>query len=108
MLEGCTRPSSKGSMTMRPASISDRIVLSLSTTGPRVYWEIQVQRGGADTPPQRMRNVDGNGEQTPCVKRVLRPRGKPIGFVCSRDSDSAGEALHPPPRTNDPPAEPHQ
>jgi hypothetical protein len=37
MLDGCTRPSSKGSMTMRPASISDLMVVSLRTTVPRVY-----------------------------------------------------------------------
>ena len=36
-LDGWTRSSSNGSMTMRPASISARIVRSLSTTARRVY-----------------------------------------------------------------------
>jgi hypothetical protein len=33
MLEGCTFEASNGSITIRPDSISSRIVLSLRTTG---------------------------------------------------------------------------
>src|SRR3954469_1023440 len=109
MLDGCTRPSSKGSMTMRPASISDRIVLSLRTTRPRVYWGIQVRRSGADTRLQRMRNVDGNGEQTHYVKRVLLPSGKTIEVVYFREQGAVEEAVAAAPRrTEDAPGGPHQ
>jgi hypothetical protein len=55
-----------------------------------------------------MRNVDGNGEQTHYVKRVLLPSGKTIEVVYFKDPgsvESAAEAAH---HTVDPPAEPHQ
>jgi hypothetical protein len=55
-----------------------------------------------------MRNVDGNGEQTHYVKRVLLPSGKTIEVVYFRDPGSvepAPEAAH---HIADPPAEPHQ
>jgi hypothetical protein len=59
-----------------------------------------------------MRNVDGNGEQTHYVKRVLLPSGKTIEVVYFRDSGDGAEpveaALHAPRTTDDPPAEPHQ
>jgi hypothetical protein len=59
-----------------------------------------------------MRNVDGNGEQTHYVKRVLLPSGKTIEVVYFRDSGDVVEpveaALQAPPTTDDPPAEPHQ
>jgi hypothetical protein len=59
-----------------------------------------------------MRNVDGNGEQTHYVKRVLLPSGKTIEVVYFRDSGDAAEpaeaALQAPPTTEDPPAETHQ
>jgi hypothetical protein len=55
-----------------------------------------------------MRNVDGNGEQTHYVKRVLLPSGKTIDVVYFRDSGPVEEALQAPRRTDDPPAEPHQ
>jgi hypothetical protein len=59
-----------------------------------------------------MRNVDGNGEQTHYVKRVLLPSGKTIEVVYFRDSGDATEpveaALQAPRTTDDPPAEPHQ
>ena len=58
--------------------------------------------------PQRMRNVDGNGEQTHYVKRVLLPSGKTIEVVYFRDSGPIEEAFQAPPRTDNPPAEPHQ
>src|SRR5215208_3106681 len=108
MLDGWTRPSSNGSMTMRPASISDRIVLSLSTTGPRVYSRTQVHSAGADTPLQRMRNMEGHDEQTHYVKRVLLPSGKTIEVVYFRESsplDEAPDALR---TAVDPADEPHQ
>jgi hypothetical protein len=53
-----------------------------------------------------MRNVDGNGEQTHYVKRVLLPSGKTIEVVYFRDSAPVEEAPQAP-RT-DLPAEPHQ
>src|SRR5438046_2923697 len=37
MLHGCTRASSNGSITIRPAAISSRIVWSESTMSPAVY-----------------------------------------------------------------------
>jgi hypothetical protein len=55
-----------------------------------------------------MRNVDGNGEQTHYVKRVLLPSGKTIEVVYFRDSGPVEEALQAPPTTDYPPAEPHQ
>ena len=55
-----------------------------------------------------MRNVDGNGEQTHYVKRVLLPSGKTIEVVYFRDSGPLEEALQAPPATDAPPAEPHQ
>ena len=59
-----------------------------------------------------MRNVDGNGEQTHYVKRVLLPSGKTIEVVYFRDSGDVTEpveaALQVPRTTDDPPAEPHQ
>jgi hypothetical protein len=55
-----------------------------------------------------MRNVDGNGEQTHYVKRVLLPSGKTIEVVYFRDSGLVEEALQAPRTTDAPPAEPHQ
>jgi hypothetical protein len=60
-----------------------------------------------------MRKMEGNGEQTHYVKRVLLPSGKTIEVVYFRDSapvDQAPEgALAETQRTTDePPAEPHQ
>ncbi len=52
--------------------------------------------------------MDGNGEQTHYVKRVLLPSGKTIEVVYFRDSDAAEEALQAPGTTDYPPAEPHQ
>jgi hypothetical protein len=53
-----------------------------------------------------MRNMEGHGEQTHYVKRVLLPSGKTIEVVYFRDSAPAGsEPLQP---TENPPAEPHQ
>jgi hypothetical protein len=57
--------------------------------------------------------MEGNGEQTHYVKRVLLPSGKTIEVVYFRDSapvDQPPEGLHAEThRTNDePPAEPHQ
>ena len=55
-----------------------------------------------------MRNLDGNGEQTHYVKRVLLPSGKTIEVVYFRDSGPVEEALQAPRTTDAPPAEPHQ
>jgi hypothetical protein len=57
-----------------------------------------------------MRNVDGNGEQTHYVKRVLLPSGKTIEVVYFREGGPVEDAVPAPaPRpTDDPPAEPHQ
>ena len=58
-----------------------------------------------------MRNVDGNGEQTHYVKRVLLPSGKTIEVVYFRDSgevEPVDATLQTPRTTDDPPAEPHQ
>jgi hypothetical protein len=55
-----------------------------------------------------MRNVDGNGEQTHYVKRVLLPSGKTIEVVYFRDSGPVDGALQVPRTTDAPPAEPHQ
>jgi hypothetical protein len=55
-----------------------------------------------------MRNVEGNGEQTHYVKRVLLPSGKTIEVVYFRDGagiDAAPDALR---TADEPPAEPHQ
>ncbi len=52
--------------------------------------------------------MEGNGEQTHYVKRVLLPSGKTIEVVYFRDGDAAEEALQAPRRTDCPPAEPHQ
>ena len=54
-----------------------------------------------------MRNLDGNGEQTHYVKRVLLPSGKTIEVVYFRDSGPVEEALQAPRTTDAPPAEPH-
>jgi hypothetical protein len=54
-----------------------------------------------------MRNVDGNGEQTHYVKRVLLPSGKTIEVVYFRDNGPGERAPEPRP-TEGPPAEPHQ
>jgi hypothetical protein len=55
-----------------------------------------------------MRNVDGNGEQTHYVKRVLLPSGKTIEVVYFRDSALAEGVVQAPRTTDHPPAEPHQ
>jgi hypothetical protein len=55
-----------------------------------------------------MRNVDGNGEQTHYVKRVLLPSGKTIEVVYFRDSAPVEAALPAPRTPDDPPAERHQ
>jgi hypothetical protein len=55
-----------------------------------------------------MRNVDGNGEQTHYVKRVLLPSGKTIEVVYFRDGGPVEEAPQAPHTTDAPPAEPHQ
>jgi hypothetical protein len=55
-----------------------------------------------------MRNVDGNGEQTHYVKRVLLPSGKTIEVVYFRESGPVEDALQAPNTTDAPPAEPHQ
>jgi hypothetical protein len=55
-----------------------------------------------------MRNVDGNGEQTHYVKRVLLPSGKTIEVVYFRDSGPLEQVSEAPFHTEDPPAEPHQ
>jgi hypothetical protein len=53
-----------------------------------------------------MRNMEGHGEQTHYVKRVLLPSGKTIEVVYFRDSAPAdSDALQP---VENPPAEPHQ
>ena len=52
--------------------------------------------------------MDGNGEQTHYVKRVLLPSGKTIEVVYFRDSGLVEEALQAPRTTDTPPAEPHQ
>ena len=52
--------------------------------------------------------MDGNGEQTHYVKRVLLPSGKTIEVVYFRDSGLVEEALQAPRTTDVPPAEPHQ
>jgi hypothetical protein len=55
-----------------------------------------------------MRNVDGNGEQTHYVKRVLLPSGKTIEVVYFRDSVPVEGPVQAPRTTEHPPAEPHQ
>jgi hypothetical protein len=55
-----------------------------------------------------MRNVDGNGEQTHYVKRVLLPSGKTIEVVYFRDNGPLEQVSEAPRHTEDPPAEPHQ
>jgi hypothetical protein len=59
-----------------------------------------------------MRNVEGNGEQTHYVKRVLLPSGKTIEVVYFRGDapvEDAVQAPAPAPSpTDNPPAEPHQ
>jgi len=55
-----------------------------------------------------MRNMEGNGEQTHYVKRVLLPSGKTIEVVYFRDSAPVEHVPDTLPTTEDPPAEPHQ
>ena len=55
-----------------------------------------------------MRNLDGNGEQTHYVKRVLLPSGKTIEVVYFRDSGPVEGTVQTPRTTDFPPAEPHQ
>jgi hypothetical protein len=57
-----------------------------------------------------MRNVDGNGEQTHYVKRVLLPSGKTIEVVYFRDGSQVEDAtpVAAPRPLDNPPAEPHQ
>jgi hypothetical protein len=55
-----------------------------------------------------MRNMDGNGEQTHYVKRVLLPSGKTIEVVYFRENGPVDEVAEVPQRTDNPPAEPHQ
>jgi hypothetical protein len=55
-----------------------------------------------------MRNMEGNGEQTHYVKRVLLPSGKTIEVVYFRDSAPVDHVPDARPTTDDPPAEPHQ
>jgi hypothetical protein len=55
-----------------------------------------------------MRNMEGNGEQTHYVKRVLLPSGKTIEVVYFRDSAPVDHVPDTRPTTDDPPAEPHQ
>ena len=55
-----------------------------------------------------MRNVEGNGEQTHYVKRVLLPSGKTIEVVYFRDGGPVDEAPQAARTTDDLPAEPHQ
>jgi len=58
-----------------------------------------------------MRNVDGNGEQTHYVKRVLLPSGKTIEVVYFREGGpvegAVQEPLQPVSPAETPPAEPH-
>jgi hypothetical protein len=59
-----------------------------------------------------MRNVEGNGEQTHYVKRVLLPSGKTIEVVYFRGDAPVEDAVRAPSPapspTDNPPAEPHQ
>jgi hypothetical protein len=59
-----------------------------------------------------MRNVEGNGEQTHYVKRVLLPSGKTIEVVYFRGDAPVEDAVPAhapaPSPTDNPPAEPHQ
>ena len=52
--------------------------------------------------------MDGNGEQTHYVKRVLLPSGKTIEVVYFRDSAPVEGVVQAPRTTDNPPAEPHQ
>ena len=52
--------------------------------------------------------MEGNGEQTHYVKRVLLPSGKTIEVVYFRDSAPVDQVPDTRPFTDDPPAEPHQ
>ena len=52
--------------------------------------------------------MDGNGEQTHYVKRVLLPSGKTIEVVYFRENGPVDELTEVPQRTENPPAEPHQ
>src|SRR4051794_29871213 len=86
---------------MRPASISARMVRSLSTTGASV-----VPRSGVKFPPVvpiRPLSMESQGENTHFVKRVVLPSGKTIEVVYFRPTDGAET-----PGTQHPPAEPHQ
>jgi hypothetical protein len=56
-----------------------------------------------------MRNLEGNGEQTHYVKRVLLPSGKTIEVVYFREGGPVEQIPDVLPRTTEePPAEPHQ
>jgi hypothetical protein len=55
-----------------------------------------------------MRNLDGNGEQTHYVKRVLLPSGKTIEVVYFRESAPVDQLSQAPERIENPAAEPHQ
>jgi hypothetical protein len=55
-----------------------------------------------------MRNMEGNGEQTHYVKRVLLPSGKTIEVVYFRESAPIDEVPDAQFTTEAPPAEPHQ
>src|SRR3954451_1680072 len=96
------RPASNGSISIRPASISARIVRSLSTTGASV-----VPRAGVKFPPCvpiRLVKMEDQGENTHFVKRAARPSGTTTEVVYSR----SGEDVPPPASGQPAPAEPHQ
>src|SRR3954453_3012256 len=93
------RSSSKGSMTMRPASISARIVRSLSTTARRVYWPTRSLPGMAANSAKKVlkfpsvvpirtlrMEMEHPEEQTHFVKRVVLPSGKTIEVVYFKDA----------------------
>ena len=52
--------------------------------------------------------MDGNGEQTHYVKRVLLPSGKTIEVVYFRDREPVDGTVQAARTTDHPPAEPHQ
>src|SRR3954462_13471064 len=96
------RSSSKGSMTMRPASISARLRGSLSTPARRGYWPRGSRPGMAANSAKKVlkfpsgvpigtlrMEMEHHEEQTHFVKRVVLPSGKTIEVVYFRDTVDA-------------------
>ena len=98
MLEGCTSEGSNGSITMRPASISERMVRSLRTTAGAVYSRSSRQSASRDVEVPISRPME---EQSHYVKRSSCPAARRSRSSTSRmptlpdDVSSFGPAVEP-------------